>query len=85
MKAILWLVFISVLGLIIYGYYINNSEYNGGEKYIGAGVFLFAFVLMPLFIYHRYKDRDLKKYRLFPTKEMNEEHEKRKGSGHQKL
>ncbi len=85
MKAILWLVFISVIGLIIYGYYINSSEYEGGEKYIGAGVFLFAFVLMPLFIYHRYKGRDLKQYRLFPTKEMNKEYKKNKKPEDQKL
>ena len=81
MKAILWLVFISVISLIIYGYYINSSDYGGGEKYIGAGVFLFAFVLMPLFIYHRYKGRDLKQYRLFPTEEMNKEYKKKKDQG----
>ena len=28
-----------------------------GKSYIGIGVALFAFLLMPLFIYHRYKDR----------------------------
>lgn len=85
MKTILWLIFISVLGLILCGYYVNSYEYSGGEKYIGAGVLLFAFVLMPLFIYHRYKDRDLKQYRLFPTKKMNEEYDKKKRSGDQKL
>ena len=28
-----------------------------GVKLIGFGVLLFAFVIMPLFIYHRYKGR----------------------------
>jgi hypothetical protein len=80
MKTIIWLIFIAVSGFIIYGYYLNSYEYNGGERFIGTGVFLFAFVLMPLFIYHRYKGRDLKQYRLFPTKEMNEDHKNKKRS-----
>lgn len=78
MKIILNILFLGVLGLIIYGYYLNAGSPPEGEKFIGSGVFLFAFVFLPLFIYHRYKGRDLSKYRLFPDKKMNEEHEKNK-------
>lgn len=35
-----------------------------GDKFIGIGVLILAFALMPLFLYHRYKGKDLSKYRL---------------------
>jgi len=50
------------LGLIGFGYYTNYENSGEGEKFIGIGVLIFAFLLMPLFIYHRYKDKDLKNY-----------------------
>jgi uncharacterized protein (DUF2237 family) len=64
MKTILKLILLLVFGLIITGYYINSQEETGGEKLIGFGVLIFAFVLMPLFIYHRYNGRDLSRYSL---------------------
>ncbi len=45
------LLFISFI-LIVIGYNIDD-----GKKLIGIGVLTLAFVLMPLFIYYRYKDR----------------------------
>ena len=50
------------MGCIAFGYYLNYDKEGSGEKYIGTGVLLFAFILMPLFIYHRYKDKDLSRY-----------------------
>ncbi|MDH3381249.1 MAG: hypothetical protein OEL54_00985 [Flavobacteriaceae bacterium] len=59
LKKIVYIVFFIVLGTISYGYYIKSDAPQDGEKIIGIGVLLFAFVLMPLFIYLRYKGRDL--------------------------
>lgn len=62
MKIVLRLILLLALGLIAYGYYINSSANGSGEKFIGIGVVVFAFILMPLFIYHRYKNKDLRNY-----------------------
>ena len=51
-----------VLGFIIFGFYTNSVNEGDGEKFIGIGVLIFAFILMPLFIYHRYNGRDLSQY-----------------------
>ena len=62
MKIVLRLLLLTVLGLIGYGYYLNLEASGSGEKFIGFGVVLFAFILMPLFIYSRYKEKDLRNY-----------------------
>ena len=64
MKTGLRLILFLALGLIVYGYYLNSAATGAGEKFIGIGVLVFAFILMPLFIYHRYKNKDLRKYSL---------------------
>jgi len=64
MKTGLRLILFFALGLIVYGYYLNSSATGAGEKFIGIGVLVFAFILMPLFIYHRYKNKDLRNYSL---------------------
>ncbi|MGI9533159.1 hypothetical protein [Lutimonas sp.] len=64
MKIILRIILLAVLGLIGYGYYMNLEEAGNGEKFIGFGVLLFAFILMPLFIYYRYRNKDLRNYSL---------------------
>lgn len=64
MKTGLRLLLFLVLGLIAYGYYLNSSATGSGEKFIGIGVVLFAFILMPLFIYHRFRNKDLRNYSL---------------------
>ena len=62
MKTALKLILFLALGLIVYGFYLNSSAVGTGEKYIGVGVLVFAFILMPMFIYHRYKNKDLRTY-----------------------
>jgi len=62
MKTGLRLILFLVLGCIVYGYYLNSSTAGTGEKFIGIGVMVFAFVLMPLFIYSRYRNKDLRNY-----------------------
>lgn len=59
LKIVIYLVFFMVIGIISAGYYIKPEAPQEGEKIIGIGVLIFAFILMPLFIYIRYKDKDL--------------------------
>jgi len=62
MKTVLTAILLTVIGFVSYGYYINYQELGEGEKFIGIGIMIFAFILMPLFIYHRYKNKDLRNY-----------------------
>lgn len=67
MKWIIRFVFVIVLSAIAYGIYLNTQDYELGERYIGLGVLGLTFVLMPLFLVHRYKDKSLSDYRLPPN------------------
>lgn len=62
MRVVLRIILVIVIGFVSFGYYINYNDAGGGEKFIGIGVLIFAFILMPLFIYHRYKNKDLSRY-----------------------
>jgi len=62
MKIVLKIIIATVIGFVGYGYYVNYSDQGQGEKFIGLGVIIFAFILMPVFIYHRYKNKDLSQY-----------------------
>ena len=74
MKNVLRILLAVILGCIAFGYYLNHGNPGSGEKYIGVGVLLLAFILMPLFIYHRYKDKDLSSYSFKnQSKDRNEE------------
>ena len=62
MKYVLQLLSLIILGLIGYGFYMNHQAYQSGDKFIGLGVLTLAFLLMPLFIYHRYKDKKIEDF-----------------------
>ena len=62
MKYIIRILLFIVLGFIAYGYYHKNNGSEQGDKWIGIGILIMAFVLMPLFIYHRYKNKNLNDY-----------------------
>ncbi len=65
MKYLIGLIFIASVGSIISGFILKPDPI--AEKLIGYGVVgLFLFVI-PLFTYHRWKDRKVKDYML--TKE----------------
>ena len=57
MKNILKILLFLSFSLILLGYILPQFTSINGIKLIGIGVLLFAFVIMPLFIYHRYKGR----------------------------
>ncbi len=62
MKIVLRIVLLIVVVLIGFGAYTNKLAESEGEIFIGIGVIILAFILMPLFIYHRYNGRDLSRY-----------------------
>ena len=44
------------------GFYVKSSDENSGHLIIGASIVVGVFILMPVFIYHRWKDRSVKYY-----------------------
>lgn len=67
MKYFLTILFISILISLGIGFYIKPEDEATGNLIIGLTLMVGFFVLMPLFIYHRWKDRSVKDYML--TKE----------------
>ncbi len=80
MKKLLFILFIIILSILGYGFYLKNFGDVNAEFIIGIGVVLTAFVFMPLFIYYRYKDKDLKNFQFKNFKEELENfHKKEEG------
>jgi formate-dependent nitrite reductase membrane component NrfD len=69
MKKILIGLIIIIAGLITFGYLLKNNGLNG-DKWIGIGVLLIAFLLIPLFLYSRFKNKEVRERMLnFDLKE----------------
>ncbi len=65
MKYVIRILFIAIILLVSIGYYYKNSgDHVTGDKWVGIGILAASFVLMPLFIYHRWKDKKVKDYML---------------------
>ncbi|AWM13751.1 hypothetical protein NHF50_07605 [Flavobacterium sp. NRK F10] len=62
MKYVLQLLLVLFFGLVGYGFYQNSFIPKSGDKWIGLGVLVLAFGLMPLFIIYRYKKSKLKEF-----------------------
>jgi len=78
MKYILGFLFIFILALLGVGFYVKATDFKNGEVIIGLAVLLIAFVLMPLFIFHRYKNKDLSSFKFeFPPKKEEEKEDKK--------
>lgn len=67
MKRFLLVFIILIVICTIYGFYIREEDGTMGEFCIGISVAALFFIWMPIFIYHRWKDRSFKEYML--TKE----------------
>ncbi|HET8803011.1 MAG TPA: hypothetical protein VFM72_00425 [Aequorivita sp.] len=67
MKYFLTILFILVIIALGIGFYIKPEDEETGNLIIGLTLMAGFFVLMPLFIYHRWKNRSVKDYML--TKE----------------
>ena len=66
--------FLKILGSVIliailtgFGYKWTGDDLTG-DRIIGIAVLAGAFILMPCFIYHRWKDKDLNDYMLTDEK-----------------
>jgi hypothetical protein len=65
MRNFLWLLFISILISLASGIYFKNSvDAVIGERIIGFTVLTGAFIYLPIFLYHRWKDKRLQDYTL---------------------
>lgn len=68
MKTLIKIVFYIILAAFITGFGIREFEDEKlGELIIGLSVLASSFILMPLFLYHRWKGKKLEDYTL--TKE----------------
>jgi cytochrome c-type biogenesis protein CcmH/NrfG len=59
MKYVIIFILILSLGMLATGFYLKNAGDANAEIVIGLGVLMIAFVLMPLFMYHRYKNKKM--------------------------
>ena len=80
MKYIISAILLIVVGMLAYGFYIKKSGDANGEIIIGISVLVVAFVLMPLFIYHRYKGKDLSNFKFDNFRKDLEEHNKKENN-----
>lgn len=62
MKLLLKILFIIFILWMIIGAYLEINEHPKGPIVMGLGVLFLSFILMPTFIYWRYKDGKYKKY-----------------------
>jgi len=80
MKIFLVIVFFVIAIALLFGLYIKSTHFKLGELCIGLSIAGLFFIWMPAFIYHRWKNKDVKDYML--TKEniekMREEGTKKK-------
>ncbi len=69
MKLLLRLLFLCILVSLSIGFYHKNFLESGldGEKIIGATVLFSVIFFLPLFLYNRWKDKNIRDYTL--TKE----------------
>lgn len=62
MKNLLIVLFIIFIVWMAVGGYLEYTEHPKGKVVMGLGVLYLSFILMPVFIYWRYKDGKYKKY-----------------------
>ncbi|MFY0632068.1 MAG: hypothetical protein JXR05_17040 [Flavobacteriaceae bacterium] len=62
MKNLLKILFIIFVVWMSVGGYLEYTEHPKGKIVIGLCVLYLSFILMPIFIYWRYKDGKYKKY-----------------------
>lgn len=76
MKFLIIFILILTLGMLATGFYLKSTGDANGEIVIGLGVLMVAFILMPLFIYHRYKNKNLSDFTFEKFKKDLEERSK---------
>ena len=69
MKFLLKILFFIFIGVMIAGLYLQYIEDPSHKIIIGLDILFLSFILMPLFIYYRYKKGKYKKYVIDPKSE----------------
>ncbi|EDM45590.1 hypothetical protein SCB49_07272 [unidentified eubacterium SCB49] len=64
MKIFLYLSFFLAVILLFFGFYLSGDDQKTAELCLGLGVCSLFFLWMPLFIYHRWKDKKVSDYML---------------------
>ncbi|NER18980.1 hypothetical protein [Spongiivirga citrea] len=78
MKHILrFLLIVIIIGVAVGYYFKNSGDSPTGDKIIGISILALSFILMPLFIYHRYKNKDLSGYSILPKNDDENDEEDR--------
>lgn len=62
MKKLVIVLFVIFLLWMCVGAYLLLVEHEKAKIVMGLGVFFMSFILMPVFIFYRYKDGKYKKY-----------------------
>jgi len=62
MKKLVVFLFVVFLIWMAVGLYLLSMPHPKAQVVMGLGVFYMSFVLMPVFIYYRYRDGKYKKY-----------------------
>jgi len=65
MKIVLRILLVIEAGLFVWGFYLKSSNPTKGNFILGVAVLIMAFILLPFFLYTRYKDKKLSQY-IFP-------------------
>ena len=66
MKTFLKILFALFIAGVFYGIYLNIQGDDFYHQVFGISILFFSFIVMPLFIYHRYQQGKYKKYVLDP-------------------
>ena len=73
-----------------YGFYLRyfTEDILTGDRFLGLTILAVAFILMPMFLYHRWKDRKVKDYMLdkdniMKMREFQQQNERSKKSENQ--
>jgi hypothetical protein len=66
MKILLKILFIIFIGGLIAGFYLQKTNSENYQIVFGLDILFLSFILMPLFIFYRYKNGKYKKYVIDP-------------------
>ena len=64
MRLLLYIFFITAVILASYGFYIGQEDLATSQLFIGLGITTLFFIWMPIFVYYRWKGKDVTKYML---------------------
>ncbi len=66
MKIALKILFIGFISALIIGFYLKSNKHPKADIIIGLDILFLSFILMPFFIFYRYRNGKYKKYVLDP-------------------